>query len=74
MYDRSGDGTGSSEVKIRTNTAKFTNMPMKSTAIIVTVNVQQSSNMNEQQKLLYVQGGPMEINFYRAAWNADAVL
>jgi len=24
MYDRSGDGTGSSEVKIRTNTAKFT--------------------------------------------------
>ena len=26
MYDRSGDGTGSSEVKIRTNTAKFTNM------------------------------------------------
>jgi len=26
MYDRSGDGTGNSEVKIRTNTAKFTNM------------------------------------------------
>ena len=26
MYDRSGDGTGSSVVKIRTNTAKFTNM------------------------------------------------
>ena len=26
MYDRSGDGTGSSEVKIRTNTSKFTNM------------------------------------------------
>ena len=26
MYDRSGDGTGSSKVKIRTNTAKFTNM------------------------------------------------
>ena len=26
MYDRSGDGTGSSEVKIRTNTAKFTNI------------------------------------------------
>ena len=26
MYDRSGDGTGSSEVKTRTYTAKFTNM------------------------------------------------
>ena len=26
MYNRSGDGTGNSEVKIRTNTAKFTNM------------------------------------------------
>jgi len=26
MNDRSGDGTGSFEVKIRTNTAKFTNM------------------------------------------------
>ena len=26
MNDRSGDGTGSSEVKIRTNTEKFTNM------------------------------------------------
>ena len=26
MYDRSGNGTGSSEVKIRTNTAKFMNM------------------------------------------------
>jgi len=26
MNDRSGDGTGSSEVKIRTKTAKFTNM------------------------------------------------
>jgi len=26
MNDRSGDGTGSFEVKIRTKTAKFTNM------------------------------------------------
>ena len=26
MYDRIGDGTGSSEVKIRTNTTKFTYM------------------------------------------------
>ena len=26
MHDKSGDGTGSFEVKIRTNTAKFTNM------------------------------------------------
>ena len=26
MNDRSGDGTGSFEVKIRTRTAKFTNM------------------------------------------------
>jgi len=26
MNNRSGDGTGSFEVKIRTNTAKFTNM------------------------------------------------
>ena len=26
MNDRSGDATGSFEVKIRTNTAKFTNM------------------------------------------------
>ena len=26
MNDRSGDGTGSFEVKIRTETAKFTNM------------------------------------------------
>jgi len=26
MNDRSGNGTGSFEVKIRTNTAKFTNM------------------------------------------------
>jgi len=26
MNDRSGDGTGSFEVKIRTNAAKFTNM------------------------------------------------
>ena len=26
MYNRSGDGTGNSEVKIRTNTVKFTNM------------------------------------------------
>ena len=26
MNDRSGDGTGSFEVKIRTNTVKFTNM------------------------------------------------
>jgi len=26
MYDRSADGTGSFKVKIRTKTAKFTNM------------------------------------------------